>query len=272
MNKRTFYAFLSIIFLSIGLMSTSKATLFKYNFEVSEGVFKNIQLPFPYRSFEDHEKNKIRLVHQGEICTFDDNNSFDFMYTGPLGPCVGIIVKNVQTNQILLAHKDYLINIQSIEPYIKKMGETDAIEIIIFSINIGDSYNVKQWHLLHEGRAQKEEMSFIKRYFVEQLGIPKEYIKTKFYTPHFNSIELGNYTSVERYIVVDRQGEIFTTSLGKEKLFADSNLLNAPESKHLTLLFLNLYQLNGQFDKEYRKEAFEKHAYGDLDFICRDPF
>lgn len=275
MKKFTLYSFLAIIILFFGRTHISKATLFDHKFEILEGVFKEVQLPFPYRSFEEYEKDKIRLVHQGEICTFDDNNTFDFMYTGPLGPCIGIIVKNVQTNKVLLAHKDYLINIQSIEPYIKKMDEMDAIEIIIFSVNIGDSYGAKKWHLLHEGRSQKEEVTFIKKYFVEDLKISKEKVKKKLYTPHFNSIELGQYTAVERYIVVNRQGEIFTTSLGKEKLFVDSglqeDLINAPQQRHLTLLFLNLYKLTDQFARECRQEVFEKHSYGDLGFVYRGP-
>ncbi|MDP1724246.1 MAG: hypothetical protein Q8L85_06045 [Alphaproteobacteria bacterium] len=135
-----------------------------------------------------------------------------------------------------------------------------------------------------QGRSQEEELEFLKIFF-EQLGIPIEKIKTTLFEPESQEGSYyGDYSGCDCSIVVDKHGEIFSTSSYKENLWKIKDQLwqliidNKHEIEELLDIYNNPLLFKNYYIKIYDNTLMDRIKsirniknleiiYGALDFI-----
>jgi hypothetical protein len=176
-----------------------------------------------YKMLSDKEREKVELVYQGQakIMTYDEDK---FLVTGPLCPCIGIVIHT--SKGTMLAHYDVETNIESIFPMItqliKDCGKKIKITLLTKEIDgfdeIRDGLGKSSYAKKFGYKTQEKVCLYLSDLFkvklkiknVDYVVLPKE---------DYPDADLGDYLGANAWIVVDRNGEIYSTSCYKEKLF-----------------------------------------------------
>jgi hypothetical protein len=190
----------------------------------------SVSLPFELGEIRNGES--AEFLFEGGIGLLSPESKIDYLILGPLKPCIGIIIRNSENGKILVFHKYFMNNLDSIKPFYQHLEVSDPSKVVvrIHTTALTKNDDVNAWTALHQGRSQKSELLLIKNELIEKFGFPRKNVTASIFTPKFEEmLVMGQHADAVSTLIVNRSGELrniglYTLQL-KEKAEFNSEIL-----------------------------------------------
>lgn len=179
------------------------------------GELTEVNLPFPYKSTEG---KPVKFVHQGGAHLLTQDSVEDFMVIGPVQPCIAIVVSNPENGRHLGFHKHWPNSFESLQKMITDHLETSdftKLRVQFYSFKMSAAAYSEFYKIC--GRTQQQEMEDV-RDFLKGLGVLDEKITMTLWEGRYSDWALGQYETAELSILVDKEGNVFSTCFLAEDL------------------------------------------------------
>lgn len=216
-----------IIVLALGLVmqAASQETLFKEKLDLfGNGSLTTVELPYPYLPPEIEQTLQItkRFLSQGLWSYVQPGR---VLLTGSLCPCVALIAtySNDQQTQTLVAHLDYVSDIQSLYDPIRQMSggsqfDASRLAIDLFTTHC-DTYDSamstlkgNSWESLHGNKSQLDHLRFLKDSLCNALRLERPKVRARKFDAYKSIRSYGNYIGAGTQIAVTSTGNIHMVS------------------------------------------------------------
>ena len=179
-------------------------------------VLVPVNLPFRYKSTEGKE---IKFVYQGGSHLLTTDSEAEYMVIGPAQPCVAIVVSDLEKKVHLGLHMHWPNSYESLNQMVtEKLRGSDfsKLRVQIFSYKLpGEGY--LGYARSGGERTQLAEMQKIPE-SLRKLGILQKNIQLMLWQSRYSDWDLGQYESAELSILIDKDGNIFSTCFFAEDL------------------------------------------------------
>ncbi len=216
-----------IIVLALGLVMqvASQESLFKEKLDLSgNGSLTTVELPYPYLPSEVEQtlQSSKMFLSQGLWSYVQPDR---VLLTGSLCPCVALIAtySNGQQTQTLVAHLDYVSDIQSLYDPIRQMSgksqfDSSRLTIDLFTTHChnydSDLSNSKgnSWQSLHGNKSQIDHLKFLKDSLCNALALERPKVRARKFDAYKSIKTYGNYIGAGTQIAVTSTGNVYMVS------------------------------------------------------------